>query len=82
MIGTKNIDWRPLLYMSQIEINSEVLPVDLTHQGSLGVVQMHLDMIPSLTRNELLTEDHVLKQCALERKFEQDGLNAFLEYAN
>lgn len=31
VIGTKNIDWRPLLYSNSIELNAEFLPVDLTH---------------------------------------------------
>lgn len=46
VMGTKNIDWRPLLHSNAIEVNAEVLPVDLTHQGSLGVIQLHLDLIP------------------------------------
>lgn len=37
-MGTKNIDWRPLLHTNAVEINAEVLPVDMTHQGSIGVI--------------------------------------------
>ena len=50
VLGTKNIDWRPALYCNQIEINAEVLPISLTHQGSLGVLTMHIDICPSLSR--------------------------------
>lgn len=31
VMGTKNIDWRPLLHSNSIEINAEILPIDLTH---------------------------------------------------
>lgn len=31
VLGTKNIDWRPLLINNAIEINAEFLAVDLTH---------------------------------------------------
>ncbi len=81
-MGTKNIDWRPLLHTNAVEINAEVLPVDLTHQGSLGVIQLHLDLIPHLSKNEILSEDSVAKQINLESKFEQESLQKFLEYAN
>lgn len=70
VIGTKNIDWRAILHSNAIEINAEVLPVDLTHQGSLGVIQIHIDLIPQLNKNEILNEDIVIKQQNLERKFE------------
>jgi hypothetical protein len=61
VIGTKNIDWRPLLNSNQIEINAEFLAVDLTHQGSLGVLQLHLDLIPKLSQTEILNEETVYK---------------------
>lgn len=38
VIGTKNIEWRKLLYCNSAEINAEILPVDLTHKGSLGII--------------------------------------------
>jgi len=31
VMGTKNIDWRPLLHSNAIEVNAEILPIDLTH---------------------------------------------------
>lgn len=70
VIGTKNIDWRALLHSNNIEINAEVLPVDLTHNGSLCVIQLHLDMVPLLNKIEILNEDTVFKQQGLEKKFE------------
>ena len=82
VIGTKNLDWRILLHCNQIEINAEVLPVDLTHKGTLGVIQVHLDMVPLLSQTELLNETTVDKQIGLERKFEQESIQKFLEYAN
>jgi hypothetical protein len=30
VIGTKSIEWRPLLFCNQVEINAEVLPISLT----------------------------------------------------
>ena len=61
VLGTKNIDWRSLLHCNQVEVNAEVLPVSLTHQGSLGVLTLHLDMVPNLSRTELLLEESVEK---------------------
>jgi len=72
VLGTKTIDWRPWLYCNQVEVNAEVLPVSLTHQGSLGVLTMHLDLVPALSRPELLTEEMVDKQINLEKKYEHE----------
>lgn len=52
VIGTKNIDWRTILFQSSIEINQEILPVDKTHSGSLGVIQLFLDLIEPLKSSE------------------------------
>ncbi len=38
VIGIKNIEWRKLLYCNSAEINAEILPVDMTHKGSLGLI--------------------------------------------
>ena len=38
--------------------------------------------MPQLNPIEVLNEDMVLKQQTLERKFEQESLQKFLEYAN
>lgn len=57
VLGTKNVDWRSLLYCNSCEINAEVQPVDMTHKGSLGVLSINLDFLPTLTKNDLLTED-------------------------
>jgi centrosomal protein CEP76 len=57
--------------------------VDLTHQGgTLGVIQLHLDLIPILGKNETLNEESVMKQLSLEKRFETESLQKFLEYAN
>ena len=61
VLGTKNIDWRAVLYCNQIEINAEIQPVSLTHQGSLGVLTLYVDLVPSLTRTELVIEEQVNK---------------------
>lgn len=74
VLGTKTIDWRPLLYCNQVEVNAEVLPVSLAHQGSLGVLTMHLDLVPALNRTELLSEEQVDKQINLEKKFEHESV--------
>lgn len=82
VLGTKTVDWRPLLYCNQVEVNAEVLPVSLAHQGSLGILTLNLDLVPSLSRTELLTEEQVDKQINLERKFEHETIQKFLDYAN
>lgn len=69
VLGTKTIDWRPVLHCNQIEVNAEVLPVSKTHQGSIGILTLHLDIVPPLSRTELLSEEMVDKQINLERKF-------------
>lgn len=74
VLGTKNIDWRAVLYCNQIEVNAEILPVSLTHQGSLGVLTMYVDLVPSLTKTELLMEEVVDKQITLERKYESETI--------
>ena len=35
---------------------------------------MHLDLVPALSRSELLTEEHVDKQINLERKYEHETI--------
>ena len=82
VLGTKNIDWRAVLYCNQIEINTEVLPVSLTHQGSLGVLSLNVDLIPSLSKTELLLEEAVHKQITLETKYESETIQKFLDYAH
>jgi hypothetical protein len=61
VIGTKSIEWRPLLFCNQVEINAEVLPISLTQKGSLGVLTLHLDLVPNLSQSELINEDAVNK---------------------
>ena len=61
VIGTKNIDWRSLLYCNSVEINAEIMPVDLTHKGSLGVVLLNLDLIPNMMKSDLCGEEQVQK---------------------
>ena len=61
VIGTKNLDWRSLLYCNSVEINAEVQPVDLTHKGSLGVVQINLDLVPNMMKSEMCGEELVSK---------------------
>ena len=74
VLGTKNIDWRPVLYCNQIEVNAEILPVSLAHQGSLGVLTLNIDLAPELSRTALLTEEAVDKQTGLEQKFESESI--------
>lgn len=82
VLGTKNIDWRAVLHSGSIEINAEVLPIDLTKQGAMCVAQLHLDLLPPLGKQEALSEEAVGKQQSLEKKFESEALQQFLEYAN
>ena len=82
VLGTKSVDWRALLYCNQIEVNAEVLPSSKTTQGSLGVLRVHMDLVPALSRSELLSEEVVDKQTSLELRFEQESMQRFLDYAN
>ena len=56
VIGSKNVEWRHTLACNSVETNAEILPVDLTHQGSLGVICLHLDLVPSLSKTEMIHE--------------------------
>ena len=69
-MGTKNVDWRDLLKCNSVEINAQVLPVDMTHQGSLGIFLINLDLAPNLMKSELLRDEQVSKQQELEKKYE------------
>ena len=82
VLGTKNLDWRSVLHSNSIEINAEVLPVDLAKQGAMCIAQLHVDLLPPLGKQEALSEEAVSKQQSLERKFETDSLQQYLEYAN
>jgi len=46
------------------------------------VIQLHLDLVPLLTKGELLTEEEVERHLAPERKYQQEAIQKFLEYAN
>jgi hypothetical protein len=70
VIGTKQIEWRSVLYCNQVEINAEILPINLQQRGSLGVLTFNLDIAPALSQTELLNEDSVNKQISLETRFE------------
>ncbi len=61
MLATKNLEWRDLLYCNAVETNAEFLPVDLKQNGPLGVLQFHMDLVPALSKTEVLHEDNVSK---------------------
>jgi len=46
------------------------------------MLHLHLDMVPTLSRTELLLEESVEKQTSLESKFENESVQKFLDYAN
>ena len=56
-------------------------PVDLKHKGSLGLLTIEMDVHPYLSKNELLPIDTVQKQQEMEKKFETEAIQNFLEYA-
>ena len=35
---------------------------------------MHLDLVPTLSKTEVLNEDSVMKQLSLEKRFETESL--------
>lgn len=74
VLGTKNLDWRAVLHSNAIEINAEVLPIDLAKAGSLCVISIHFDLLPPLNRHDCLSEETVVKQQTLERKYESEAL--------
>ena len=55
--------------------------MDSAKSGSMGVVCMHFDLLPSLTKAETLSEEVVEKQLTLEHKFKTEATNQFLDYS-
>lgn len=82
VIGTTNLDWRSVLFANSIEINAEILPVDMTQKGSLGKIQLNVDLVPNMMKGELIPKETVEKQQELEKKFEKESLQQFLDYSN
>lgn len=82
VLGTKNLDWRHVLFSNSIQMTAEFKPVDLTHKGALGILYINLDLYPSMMKSELCGQEQVEKQLELERKYDSDILQEFLEYAN
>jgi hypothetical protein len=74
VIGTTNLDWRSVLFANSIEINAEILPVDMTQKGSLGKIQLNVDLVPNMMKGELIPKETVEKQQELEKKFEKESL--------
>ena len=56
--------------------------MDLAKHGAMCIAQLHFDLLPPLGKQEALSEEAVSKQQSLERKFETDSLQQYLEYAN
>lgn len=81
VLSTERIDWRDLLANNSVEIVKEMQPIDLKHRGSLGIIYLDLDLHPYLTKDQLLTTAIVRKQQDLEKKFEAESHQQFLEYA-
>jgi len=46
------------------------------------VLTLHIDLVPALSRQELLNEESVEKQTGLEKKFESETIQRFLDYAH
>ena len=57
VIGTKLVEWRYVLAGGSIELNVEIVPSELTHHGTLGLVKLLLDFVPSLKQREGLQGD-------------------------
>lgn len=81
VLSTERIDWRDLLANNSIEVAKEMQPIDLKHKGSLGILYIDLDLHPYLGKDNLLTSTIVRKQQDLEKKFEAESHQQFLEYA-
>lgn len=82
VIGTKSLDWRAVLYCNSIEVNATIMPIDLTHSGSLGLIQLNLDLHPAMKKHEFITQSQMESQQELEKKHEAESLQVFLDYAN
>lgn len=81
VLSTERIDWRDLLANNSIEVTKEMQPIDLKHKGSLGLLYIDLDIHPYLSKDQLLPSSTVRKQQDMEKKFEAEAYQQFLEYA-
>ena len=81
VLSTERVDWRDLISSNSVEITKEMQPIDLKHKGSLGLLYIDLDLHPYLSKDKLLSSSHVRKQQELEKKFEAESYQQFLEYS-
>jgi len=81
VLSTERIDWRDLLSNNSVEITKEMQPIDLKHRGSLGILYIELDIHPYLNKDQLLNTTVVRKQQDMEKKFEAESHQQFLEYS-
>jgi centrosomal protein CEP76 len=81
ILSTERIDWRDLLANNSVEITKEMQPIDLKHKGSLGILYIDLDIHPYISKDKLLNTATVRKQQELEKKFEAESHQQFLDYA-
>ena len=51
ILGTKYIDWRSVLFCNSVEVNAEIMPVDFTDKSSIGIIELHLDLVPRMAKS-------------------------------
>ena len=82
VMASKSIEWRYLLSSSQIELNCELHSLDRTRaKAKVGVLQLHLDLLPKPKMGERLLHEHLIEQqLILEEKYETESVQQYIDY--
>lgn len=81
ILSTSLVDWRELLTHNSVDINIEMKPVSRVLKGSVGVINLELDLEPGFSKSELCSSLLVKNQQETEKKLEAESGAKFLEYA-
>ena len=82
IMASKSVEWRYLLSSAQIELNCELHSLDRTRaKAKIGVLQLHLDLLPKPKMGERLLHEHLIEQqLVLEEKYETESVQQYIDY--
>jgi len=81
LLSTKRLEWRILLSNGSVTLNVELSGVGNKSKLSVGVLELQLDLLPKVTRLELVPDNVVSDRLSREQKYENDGIHTFYEYS-
>ena len=81
LLAVKNIEWRPILATGELSFTVELSGIGAKNKISIGVLHMHISLVPKMDRFQLLNQSNVNQQLQLEKKAEGQNLHEFFEYS-